>query len=392
MLNILFVSSFILDENKGGVQRVTVTLAKEFVKLGNKVSYFILEKGKTQSESDILNYYLLNNNGFNDKANVDFFKQLIIDKKIDIIINQSGIEDKPLNYITDNIPKNVKLYTVHHNCISCLQVNFKNIILGSSYGKWMNYFDFPWVWRFLLKRNKKKYGFYFKNAIEKSTKLVLLSEGYKEELKVYLPTWDTPKVISIVNPVPFEVVSTALQNKENRVLYVGRIEYAQKQCDLLLPIWQSIQDKNPDWHFDVVGNGSKLKELQLKANELNIKNIHFYGFTDPRPFLLKSKIFIMASTFEGFPMVLIEAQAFGVVPIAFSSFAAVNDIISHNTNGVLIPPYDVSSYANAISDLISDNIKRETLAKNAQKSIGQFQASTVANTWLDIFKKDGIGE
>ena len=238
-----------------------------------------------------------------------------------------------------------------------------------------------------MKRNKTKYGGFFTNAIAKSDKFILLSETFIPELKTYINTWNKDKVTAIYNPVPFAVQPQAMLQKENRILFVGRVEYSQKQCELLLPIWESVSKKFPDWHFDIVGGGSKLQELIAKAKDSNLKNIHFHGFCDPKPFLTKAKIFCMTSTFEGFPMVLVEAQAYGVVPIAFSSFSSLSSIIQDGDNGFTVTPFNIEQYIDKLYHIMNNETTRFQMATQAQKSVKRFLPVTIAEDWIQLFKQ-----
>lgn len=47
----------------------------------------------------------------------------------------------------------------------------------------------------------------------------------------------------------------------------------------------------------------------------------------------------MASAFEGFGLVLVEAMSYGVVPMAFNSFSNCSDIIDDDKNGILVTPF-----------------------------------------------------
>ena len=48
-------------------------------------------------------------------------------------------------------------------------------------------------------------------------------------------------------------------------------------------------------------------------------------------------------------MVLIEALTYGVVPIAFASFEALQDIIKDGINGFVITPFDKKKYADRLT-------------------------------------------
>lgn len=388
MIHVLFVASFPIYENKGGVQRVTATLAKAFKKIQIEVTFFSLQKGELLVLDGFENHFLPNALGLDNAENQAYFKDFLLRNNIHFVINQAGIFPDTLNFIKKNLPLGVKLFTVHHNCISCLQENYRNIIKGGIYGRLGAVLDFPWFWNLLMQRNKAKYGRYFKNAIAQSDQFILLSESFIPELKTYINSWPEDKVTAIYNPAPFAIQPEAMHQKGNRILYVGRIEYSQKQCDLLLPIWEKVSKQFPDWHFDIVGDGSKLQELVAKAKEGKVERMHFHGFCDPMPFLTNAKVLCMTSSFEGYGMVLVEAQAYGVVPIAFNSFSSLSSIIQEGKTGVTVTPFDVTEYIDKLSHLMREESLRFQMAAQAQDSVKKFMPATIALDWLSLFNNN----
>ena len=156
--------------------------------------------------------------------------------------------------------------------------------------------------------------------------------------------------------------------KDNRVLFVGRLYSEVKGCDKLLRIWKEATKDIKDWHLDIVGDGRDKQNLIELAKELDIKNCSFHGYCDPQPFYEKAQIFCMTSIYEGFGMVLTEAMQHGVVPIAFNSYSSVHDIITDNKDGYIIPAFNEKVYAKSLRELINNKNIRTKFAKEAKIS------------------------
>lgn len=62
-------------------------------------------------------------------------------------------------------------------------------------------------------------------------------------------------------------------------------------------------------------------------------------------------------------MVLTEAMTFGVVPVAFNSYAAITDIIDDGKNGLLIPPFSHRAFARKLGALMKDEELRMEMSK-----------------------------
>lgn len=371
----------------GGVGSVTETLAAEFKRMGHEVSYLSLSKGKDYVHESIFQYFTSLRHETNLQENIEFLLSFIDAHKIDVVINQSGITNNELlKQLYLKKSSRLKILSVHHNCIKCLQENYQHIIT-ESYGK--NAF-FPLVnhelgFKALRYFNRIKYRKMFKDCIGHSDKLVLLSDHFIPELKIYYPDFPVEKVMAISNPATFETTGSFEHQKENRLIYVGRIEYNQKQTNLLLYIWRKLHSEFKDWHFDIVGDGPKRQELQQLAEKEELPRIHFHGYQDPRPFLKKAKYFLMTSAFEGFGMVLIEAQSYGVVPFAFNCFSAIGDIIEDKKSGFIIPPFDLEKYIDLLKKMMQDERRRKEMADNGRRIVDSYRASEIATLWLNLF-------
>ena len=90
-----------------------------------------------------------------------------------------------------------------------------------------------------------------------------------------------------------------------------------------------------DWRFEMIGDGPERQkcEAYIKANGFDFVEMRGYE-ANPQPFFARAKIFLFPSAREGFGNVLFEAQANGCVPVAFSSYSSVFDIVEHGKNGL----------------------------------------------------------
>ena len=111
----------------------------------------------------------------------------------------------------------------------------------------------------------------------------------------------------------------------------------------------------------------------------------FEGFQKPDGYYDKAKIFCMASAFEGFGLVLVEAMSYGVVPMAFNSFSNCSDIIDDDKNGILVTPFSINEYRKKIIELIENDekwMKMSTCSINKSK---EYSIECIGAKWLDLF-------
>ena len=250
---------------------------------------------------------------------------------------------------------------------------------------------FLYFWGFKI----PSYHLYRKIRIEKYRVIynhyhafTVLCEAYKDELTQALQLTDNHKLKAISTPIPSVSTPYSLQ-KENVLLYVGRMSYKDKRVDRLVSIWEMIYEQFPDWQFFLVGDGKELLKLRAMVEERSLPRITFVGKTnDIYPYYDKAAIFCLSSQIEGFPLMLIEAQQAGVIPVAFACSAGVREILSPDAeNGRLIPPFDLDAYAEALATLMSDEPLRKQMQQNVLKKAHLYNIEEIVKQWDSLFKK-----
>lgn len=176
------------------------------------------------------------------------------------------------------------------------------------------------------------------------------STGMAEDM---IESWgfDRNKVTVINNALQplyeLEVKSDVVVQKENYVLYAGRLE-KQKGLELLLKAFALIEEKNVE--LRLVGSGSLKEELVRQAKELGVDSrVRFIEHTpDIMNYYKKAKAVVMTSYFEGFPNVLVEAISCGTPVVSFDLPSGPAEIIVEGVNGRLVPYLDVEAFAEAL--------------------------------------------
>lgn len=191
----------------------------------------------------------------------------------------------------------------------------------------------------------------------------------------------------IPDPLAFDIDQVSpLINK--RVIAVGRYVY-QKGFDLLLQAWKMIEQQHPDWELAIYGMGDRTPYEQI-IEELQIDRTrcHLNGSTsDIKAEYLNSSLFVFSSRFEGFGMVLIEAMACGLPVVSFDCPCGPKDIVRHNEVGLLVPSGNIDSLAEAMHQMMSDNIFRQQMAAAAIINAKRFQLDGIALRWKSLFEE-----
>lgn len=130
--------------------------------------------------------------------------------------------------------------------------------------------------------------------------------------------------------------------------------------------------QHPDahWQFILLGDGPERAALEQQAHALGIsEHLSFTGFrNNPFDYLATFDVFILASSSEGLPRVVLEAMLLGV-PVIGSDVTGTAELISHQQTGLLFPWRDSNMLAGHISRLWLDVGLRQQLADNARQHV-----------------------
>lgn len=186
-------------------------------------------------------------------------------------------------------------------------------------------------------------------------------------------------------PMPLKSDCTA-----RRVIAVGRLDY-QKSFDRLIQAWELVKKNkiSEGWHLDIFGQGEwrgMLEEMirtkgltdSAKVNAPTDNIAAEYAF---------SSILAMTSHYEGFPMVMIEAMSAGLPVVTFDYKCGPRDIITHHTNGLIVPDGDVRAFAEALLRLMADDGLRRQMGRAATAVIDRYSEERVMRQWTDLFEK-----
>jgi glycosyltransferase involved in cell wall biosynthesis len=173
--------------------------------------------------------------------------------------------------------------------------------------------------------------------------------------------------------------------KQNEILFVGTLNHL-KGCDMLLSAWRLVESSHLDWCLTIVGDGCERRALEMQAGDL--ARVNFIGYqSDPSPYFARAKIFAFPSRREGWGMVLVEAMAYGCVPVVFDSYSALHDIVSDGRDGIVVPAFDIRMYAKALDKLISEPLLCQSYGFEARAVMRRFDVSAVDRDWQSLFQQ-----
>lgn len=223
----------------------------------------------------------------------------------------------------------------------------------------------------------------YQKAYKYSDLVIVLSQSYIPLYQKFSGLTDSSRIRAIPNSVPFEyhMSTQELQQKQNKVLVVGRMVDFPKRISLILDMWSHIEEQTKNWKLEIVGDGPDLETFKSRAARLGLSCVSFEGRQNPMEYYKKASIFLMTSEFEGFPMTLVEAQQMGCVPIAFDSFDSLKEVVCDEINGIIIPNNQTDRYIDALLSLMSDDVNRKKMALQATIDCRRYSQDEICNLW-----------
>lgn len=206
-----------------------------------------------------------------------------------------------------------------------------------------------------------------------------------EEDKGY---WGALKNIEVIpNARTFKVDEPS--NLENKtIIAVGRYSY-QKAFDRLIDAWGIVAKDFSDWTLRLVGDGEERETLQLKIDELKLRDRVVLGRaeSDMLNVYRNASILALSSRYEGLPMVLLEAQAAGLPIVSFSCKCGPRDVITNGENGFLVAEGDVKTLAERLRLLMENSDLRHEMGRKALLNSERFREEIIMKKWTDLFTR-----
>lgn len=173
-----------------------------------------------------------------------------------------------------------------------------------------------------------------------------------------------------------------------QLLFVGRITKA-KGVDKVLEIAKRLNEKEFQFTLLLVGDGNDRLVFEDYV-ELNFMDnqIQFVGWKtiqDLKKYYQDAHFFIFPSSSEGWPKVLSEAMAYGVVPLA-SSVSSIPQILNETKAGHAYPASQTDSFVNRIEQYVCDKDAWKVTSQHGVKSAGEFTYDKYLEAVRKIFE------
>ena len=217
--------------------------------------------------------------------------------------------------------------------------------------------------------------------------VVTLTRQDADQWRAALPA-ARARILPIANPLPFvQPADNPYSPLSRTVLAMGRLD-DQKGFDLLLAAWGRVEPEFPKWCLKILGTGVREKALRGQAGRLHLSRCTFTQATaDVEQEYRAAGVYALSSRHEGLPMVLLEAQAYGVPAVAFNCPTGPADLLGPG-GGLLVAPQQVGAFADALRTLMADPQARERLSREAFQNSARYESGRIFDQWQTLLEPE----
>lgn len=257
-----------------------------------------------------------------------------------------------VQYLTILLPRHNSVLTIHDMGILKIRSGLRRYVLKKLF------YDWP---------------------CKKARVITVVSERTRNEL-IEMTDCPAEKIRIIRNPVREDFIS-----EKTREFNAEKPVILQVGCgpEKNLPVTiAALKDLN--CILRIVGNLAEEQIKALKENNIDYVNVSRLSDEELKNEYLNADLAVFCSTFEGFGLPIVEAQATGT-PLVTSDMSPMKEVAGEGAT--LVDPYDVNSIRRGILDVINDAKRRETTVAAGYENIKRFSSMDVARLYADLYSE-----
>lgn len=206
-------------------------------------------------------------------------------------------------------------------------------------------------------------------TISEAIRTVLLDEGVEPSRVRCVP--------SAIDPAPFEgpcrrkaFLEEFGLGPDDRVVCMAAQFIPRKGHDLLLQAVPAILRDHPRARFLLFGRGPLREEVSRKVSEAGLADVvRLPGFREDLPDLLPCMdLLVHPASMEGLGIILLQASASGL-PVVATEVGGIPEAVQQGVTGLLVPPQDSEALAAAVSSILADPVRAESMGEAGRRRI-----------------------
>jgi glycosyltransferase involved in cell wall biosynthesis len=175
-----------------------------------------------------------------------------------------------------------------------------------------------------------------------------------------------------------------LEGEPGYLLFLGRLRI-RKGVEVLLEALRDLRRRFPSAVLRIIGDGEHRERLERKAVELGLgSSVVFLGTCGAarvRTLLQGAAALVVPSTYEGMPLVVLEAMDSGV-PVVASRVSGIPEVVVDGSTGWLVPPEDPAALAGALAEVLADPAEARRRGEAGRRRVEErYRPAAAAAAW-----------
>lgn len=215
--------------------------------------------------------------------------------------------------------------------------------------------------------------------------IVLLAERWQRMFREWFPGIAVPTTV-VYNAVGN--VREVRPGEKEKLIVMAAYLNDNKAPDVLLRAWKAIRARHPGWRVAMLGNGEVERFVRMAAEMGLQDSVTFAGYVTGQPredYFRKASIYCMCSYEEGFPMVCLEAWAYGMCLVT-TPVGGLPDVLEEGRNALVFPFGDSEALAECMERLMDSAEMRQQMAGYSRRFVYErFSMERISKQWEDVY-------
>jgi N-acetyl-alpha-D-glucosaminyl L-malate synthase BshA len=178
-------------------------------------------------------------------------------------------------------------------------------------------------------------------------------------------------------------------NPDEKILLHASNFRKVKRVVELVEIMRIVVDHFPEARLIIAGDGPTRIEVERKIEALDLcNNIHLLGVkSNMQEIMCSADLFLLNSTLEGMPLVLLEAMSCSL-PLITTPAGGIPELVRPGKDGMVTKGFEQEEFAQAIIELLENDEKRKNLGQAGRKRVEEsFSADRIVKMYEKVFEE-----